>query len=399
MSWLVRGRLGGPQAGAQAARASGGAWLLAAVPGEDVVALDRAARAGLRERSAAVLAAAGLGAGERAVVSLGADGDLAAASIADAVVEAGASAAVVGPRGRMRLLAAMRTVRPRVWITTPTGALDYLARLYLEFNVDPLELELEQILLVGEIPSEGTSRRLAGEFEARVTGLYVDPIFGGVWAHGRDGRWSGGDPAVVARAALDHDAIVAEGVAPGGVGGRDGASREGADAAPVLQELVLRPDWAGPFAGAVLRTGQVVRAGALPGTRTDAGDPGSLFHHTVGDHLLVRGRWLSLPALRAALARIDGLAGHRVGVERGEGTLDRLVITLAFARPSLVENPMWVARAREAIAATTPVRFELVSALAEEGTPSQLLEDRRGHHLGLERSSLACGGGSASHGA
>ena len=60
----------------------------------------------------------------------------------------------------MRLLAVLRALRPRVWVTTPQGALDLLARLYLEFNVDPMELDLEKIVLVGEIASAGAHRRL-----------------------------------------------------------------------------------------------------------------------------------------------------------------------------------------------------------------------------------------------
>ncbi|MEZ4330298.1 MAG: hypothetical protein R3F35_00985 [Myxococcota bacterium] len=365
MSWLLRGQLAGhaeraaAATGAASGARNGSAWLAAAVPGEGFVPIDRAARAGLTARSAATLAAAGLAAGGRVLVSLNNEGDLVGGLIADAVVEAGASAAVVGPRGRMRVLAAMRALRPDTWITTPTGALDYLARLYLEFNVDPVELELERIFLVGEIPSPGSARRLADEFEASVVGLYVDPIFGGIWAQGREGRWSPLEDAVLARAALDRDVVEAA---------------EGA-----LAELVVRPDWSGPFAGSSIRTGQVVVAGRA------GADPASLFQHTIGDHLLVRGRWLSLPVLREALARIDGLAGHRVTLERGEGTLDKLTITLAFTRPSLVENPMWAARAREAIAATTPVAFALESVLAEEGTPREQIDDRRGHHLAATR--------------
>ena len=184
MSWLTRSDLA--QAMATAPASAG--WLLGGIPGESFVSLSTEATAVLRGRSAAVLAAAGVSTGGRALVSLNSDGDLAGARLGEAIVEAGASAAVVGPRGRMRTLAAMRTVRPDVWVTTPTGALDFLARLYLEFNVDPVELELDQIFVVGEIPSPGTERRLAVEFEAQVTNLYCDPVFGAVWAHARENR-------------------------------------------------------------------------------------------------------------------------------------------------------------------------------------------------------------------
>ena len=144
-------------------------------------------------------------------------------------------------------------------------------------------------------------------------------------------------------------------------------------------EILLRPDWPGPFDGTSIRTGQV----------TGRNPASSLFAHTIGEHLLVRGRWLSLPLLRRALSQIDGIAGFGVEIDRGEGTLDKLVLKLAFERPGLVENPMWAARAREAIAAVTPIDFILEMSHAEAVSPSTIkresILDRRGHHLGVDR--------------
>jgi phenylacetate-CoA ligase len=350
----------------------GGALLVSAVPGEGFAPITAEARRGLCLRSASTLDAAGIRSGDRVLVSLNSDGDLAGAFVAEALVALGADSAVVGARGRMRTLAAMRALRPAVWITTPTGALDFLARLYLEFNVDPIELELRRIFLVGEIPSPGTSRRLADEFESELAGLYCDPIFGGLWGHGQAGQWAIRDSAVLDRAELARDGLLAAG-------------------ADVAGELVLRPDWAGAFEGTTIRTGQVVEGAQAMEVGTSAGagkrdaDAGSLFQNTVGEHLLVRGRWLSLPLLRRALAQIDGLAGHVVTIERGEGTLDKLTIGLAFERPSLVENPMWAARAREAVAGITPVEFAIETELAGEATIGETIVDRRGHHLGVDR--------------
>ena len=144
---------------------------------------------------------------------------------------------------------------------------------------------------------------------------------------------------------------------------------------------MLCQDWSGPFAGTTIRTGQLVGGGA------------GYFSNTVGDHLLVRGRWLSLPLLRQALARIDGIAGWCVSAARGEGTLDKLTIQLAYERPSLVENPMWAGRAREAIAAVTPVEFALETVLAAEGIARESVVDLRGHHPGLDRRALTAGPG------
>ena len=147
------------------------------------------------------------------------------------------------------------------------------------------------------------------------------------------------------------------------------------------RELVVRPSWSDELADSTLRSGQVCDPGAT--------GVSGLFHHTVGDHLLVRGRWLSLPRMRAALAGIDGIAGLRLEVSRGEGTLDKLVVSLAFERQSLVENPMWAARAREAVASTTPIAFEVETRLARDEEPAEEIRDLRGHHLGVERAAVA----------
>lgn len=357
MSWLTRTELP-----AYAGNDSGSPGLLVgAVPGEGFVAVSSDARSAIRSRSAATLKAAGIERGQCALVSLNSDGDLSGAFFAEALVEAGARAAVVGPRGRMRTLAAFRALRPQVWVTTPTGALDFLARLYLEFNVDPVELELDRIFVVGEIASAGTERRLAAEFEARVTNVYCDPVFGGAWAFASDGKWQVLAPEILGLGELARDVL------------QDGGST-GFGA-----ELLLQPDWPGPLAGKSIRTGQVTGRDGMS----------ELFVRTVGDHVLVRGRWLSLPLLRRGLAQIDGLAGYALEIDRGEGTLDKLVVRLAFDRPGLVENPMWAARAREAIAAVTPVDFSLERIHADESSTGEQILDRRGHHLGTDRVAVA----------
>jgi hypothetical protein len=46
-------------------------------------------------------------------------------------------------------------------------------------------------------------------------------------------------------------------------------------------------------------------------------DSAAFFSHSIGEHLLIRGRG-SLPLLRRALAQIDGLASHRLTISRGE---------------------------------------------------------------------------------
>jgi phenylacetate-CoA ligase len=336
--------------------------LLAANSGEPALALSREGYEDVVERSRVTLAAAGISSGERSVLSLSSEGDFAGALLSDAMVRQGSATALVGPRGRLRLLAAIRELRPKVWVTTPSGALDFLARLYLEFNVDPMELEIERIVVLGEIASPGTFRRLADEFEAEVTGLYCDPFFACALAHSAGGAWQVDHPDVLALASLDVDEC--HPIEAGRV-----------QAAP--EELILRPTWSSLEAAAVLRTGQVV---ASPGAEVN-----TFFQHTVGQHLLVRGRWLSLPLLQRALSQIDGTVARRVHVSRGAGTLDKLTITLGFDRDSLVENEMWAARAREAIVSATPIAFELQCERASENDPEERVVDERGHHLGADR--------------
>jgi len=362
LSWLTRSEL--PKG--DGAPSGEGALFLGVGAGEGFLALSPPARRRARTLSAATLQAAGISPGARALLALNADGDLAAALLCDALVEAGASATSVGARGRTRLLAAMRSFKPTVWLTTPTGALDFLARLYLEFNVDPTELDIQHILVMGEVETPGTARRLGDEFEADVTMLYCDPFFSVALAHAREGRWS-------------VEAPQALGLAP--LVGEDWIDARSLPDADGPRELVVRPSWSDELADSTLRSGQVCDPGAT--------GVSGLFHHTVGDHLLVRGRWLSLPRMRAALAGIDGIAGLRLEVSRGEGTLDKLVVSLAFDRESLVENPMWAARAREAVASTTPIAFEIETRLAEQDEPVEEVRDMRGHHLGVDRAAVA----------
>jgi hypothetical protein len=72
-----------------------------------------------------------------------------------------------------------------------------------------------------------------------------------------------------------------------------------------------------------------------------------------------------------------------------EGTLDVATLKVAFARASLVKNPMWQGRIRQAVAAVTPVTIgvEVLAEAAEVAGPP-VIDDRRGHHLGSDRTSL-----------
>lgn len=357
MTWMTR-------EGFPAARDAAG-LLLVSPDGDVAVPLDAADRAAAIELAAATLRAAGVGSGDRVVVALNNDGEAAGALVAHACAEVARAVAAPGPRGRMRLHRVLTAVRATTLITTPTAAMDLLARLHLEFLLDPLDLGLRRILLAGEIPSPGTYGQLAGEFDAEVGELYADPYFGLPIAH----RAASGDVLTPVRAGLLGAAAL----------GKDVALEPPYPGGPA--ELVVTPAWHSTLGGATLRTGQVVclddGAGGLPAPA-----------HTVGEHVLVRGRWLPIRRVAAALARIDGISHWDLRIGR-EGTLDAAALHVTFNRPTLVGNPMWRSRIRQALVAITPVTIDVVvdEETDEESRPGTVT-DLRGHHLGRDRSAV-----------
>jgi phenylacetate-CoA ligase len=158
---------------------------------------------------------------------------------------------------------------------------------------------------------------------------------------------------------------------------KGGGASEGVDG-----EIILRPIWAKSLGGNAVRTGQVIQG--------RAGDAG-LFNHTVGEHVLARGQWLSLPRLRKQLALIDGAARWSLTIDRGDRTLDSIVLTVGLDRETLVSNPMWIGRIQQAVAAATPVKVEVKTELAapDDGQPKEAVIDLRGHHLGVDRTKVA----------
>lgn len=313
-----------------------------------------------RELTVEALTAAGLGPSDRVVVALNNDGEMTGSLLAQAAATMTRAAASVGPRGRLRLHTALERVRATTLVTTPSGAMDFLARLHLEFLLDPLDLELRHILLLGEIASPDVHAQLAAEFAASVVELYADP-FHGVPLATREPSAPALTPVregLLGLAPLDKDALL-DPPYPGGPA-----------------EIVVTPPWSAE----PLRTGQVVRP--LPD-----GIPSP--EHTVGEHVLVRGRWISLPKVAAALAKIDGVAHWDLRVSR-EGTLDAAALHVTFRRETLVTNPMWKGRIEQALLALTPVSVEVViePEISETVRPGTLT-DLRGHHLGRDRSHLA----------
>ncbi|GIH91865.1 hypothetical protein ACFFMN_34340 [Planobispora siamensis] len=347
--WRTRG---GP---ASSGRALTG-LLLVSPDGDTVVRGAPAAAAGA---FTAALEAAGVGPSDRVVVALSNDGELAGPQWAHAAAERAQAAASVGPRGRLRLHHALESLGATGLVITPTGAMDLLARLHLEFLLDPLDLGLRHIILTGEIASRRTMEHLASEFEADVTEVYGSP-FTGVplgWRSSEADPLTPIAPDALRLASLEKDELLAPPYAEG------------------LAELAVVDG------DTVLRTGQVARV--------PAGDAIPAPAHTVGDHVLVRGVWLSLERLRRALGRIDGVSGWELGLSR-QGTLDVATLTVTFNRESLVGNPMWRSRIQQSLKAVTPITIavEVAERAAETGAPGTV-NDARGHHLGRDRTALA----------
>lgn len=351
--WLTRDDL---RAGARSATG----LLQVAPDASSAFPLGPGDRAAAEELTGAALRAAGVGDRDRVVVALAEPvGALWAAAAADVA----SAAASVGPRGRMRLIHTLSTLGATTLVATPTGAMDLLARLHLEFLLDPLDLGLRHIVLTGEIASKRTLSHLAGEFDAHVTEVYADPFSGGALAW----RAAEGDPLTPLADGLLHLASLTKDVLrpsePSGVA-----------------ELVITPHGHSALGDAVLRTGQVVR------TDSPAADPELPAPvHTVGEHVLVRGVWLSLPRIEKALAKIDGVSRWELAISR-QGTLDAAVLTVTFGRESLVRNPMWRNRIQQAIQGLTPISLgvEIAPEIAEAPSPG-VLTDLRGHHLGRDR--------------
>lgn len=321
-------------------------------PAESPVEVSHDAMNALVQASQITWQKAGLSDSDRVLVSAFRQGAFPVATKPEVLSALCQTVATTEPRGRTRLLQAMKRFRPTVWVTTPCAALDFLARLYMEFNVDPFELGLERIVLVGEIASPGTHKRLADEFEATVVDVYCEPVFGAALAL----RESGGTLQITSDALTTvslEDDVVAQ------PGGED-------------VEIALTFSMVPSLANCVIRTGQVIAAEA----------PSAIFQKTTGNHVLVRGRWLSLPLLERALKLIDGISYWHLKVERGDGTLDRATLMVGLNRESLVQNPMWKSRIREALTSVTSVRMDIECYLLGEDDPQppSRVEDLRSHH-------------------
>jgi phenylacetate-CoA ligase len=328
-----------------------GEWI--PMSGADLIASQQRTESGLRR--------AGVEGQDRVVVALNSGGDGLGTRFAIGAASIGAAATSVGPRGRMRLLQSIEGLAATVLIATPTGAMDFLARLHLEFLVDPLDLALRLLVLTGETAGAGVYRHLAKEFDAEVVAVMTDPVAGlpiMVWNSASDDETD---------VSLEDDGTVtlADIV-------EDGLPNPGRPA-----EIVLRHRWHSQLRDVQVRSGLALRQARL-----------QLPDHTVGNHILIRGRWVPLNLLARALSKIDGISTWTLVVER-RGTLDQAYVEITFSRESLLANGMWQGRIEDALKSVTPVHIGLTikSEIAETSQPFRV-NDQRGHHLGVDRAGL-----------
>jgi len=315
--------------------------------------------AAARGLTAETLRSAGVTGGDRVVIALNSDGDLAGALLAEAAAEVAEAATAIGPRGRMRLLRVLENVRASVLVATPTGAADFLARLHMEFLVDPLDLELRLLVLTGEIADARTYAHLAKEFGAEVVELWTDPVTSVPLAHRRPAE---ADELTETRPGLLHTVPATGDRADGGN----------------WAEIAVVHDWLGQLRGVGVRTGYAVAPRESGGMAAPT--------RTVGDQLLIRGRWLSIAALTKALRVIDGISTWELRVSR-PGTLDSATLTVSFNRQSLVDNDMWRQRIEQALAALTPVSITVaITPAVVEQPAAPTVVDERGQHVGAQPS-------------
>jgi phenylacetate-CoA ligase len=320
------GMLGGPSAPG---------WLACSTDGDVVGPLDRGALATAQAVTAETLMMAGVGPGDRVAVALNSDGAAVGAQWALAATDLGAAACPIGARQPRRLLHLVAAHGIDVLVATPT----VVRRLALAARGEgraPRSLGLRLVVLTGELPRRGTGG-LADALGASLAHVVADPVFGVAVASRREGEASFAAP----RRRLVR-------TAPLGIGGG-------------LVEWVLHPAWDDRLAEAGVRSGLVA---ATPG-------PGALGvpRWTIGSHVLVRGRWLSLPHLA-------GL----VGAEAGPGAAWQLVLDRHLASDrAVLRVSSGAGRLADLLDATLPVR---VGVVVEDGIEGPPVLDHRGEHLG-----------------
>jgi phenylacetate-CoA ligase len=319
---------------------SAAGWLACSPDGMVTVPLCLAELAELRDLTAEALACVGITRRDRVLVALNSDGAGVGVAWSEAASLVGGAACGIGPRAGPRLAAVLRMVGASTLVCTPSTARSLLVQTRRGAG-RPADLGLDRLVLTGELVPDRAVRELAQGFAVRVDEVWCDPIFGAGLAF----RPPGGASLAPVRPGVIELLPVRPRRA-----GRHGP----------LVEWTLAPSWCAALGGARIRTGLVGRASHGPGL------PPARW--TVGDHLLLRGRWISVRAIAAAV----GPVGWTLVVERGlVHDQARLLVPRDAGVP--------VAAVRAALGGVSPVHIpvEPVACL-----PAAAVVDRRGRHLG-----------------
>lgn len=295
--------------------------------------------------TASALSSLGLGRTDRVVVAASND----AAPLAEAASLVSEAVAHVEPQGRVRLLRTLQLLGATVLAMTPCGAEHLVDRANdLGYHIDRLGVRL--LLAIGEIPSVGALDRLAAAFGADVAEVHIDPVTGAAVASTPRGEST--QVHVGAQYALEPL-------------GKTGAF-----------EIVVAPSWTSALYDLPVRTGLV--------TRSLDGPP----RHTIGSHVLVRGRWLPLHLFDEVLRAHSEVLSWRLRVSR-PGLLDEAVLEIVCDIVDHAGHAALRERLARSAASITPIDVDVILQGPDHGEFSSMLDDARGHHLSLDRAAFA----------
>lgn len=319
-------------------------WVASSADLTSFVPVDRAGMAVMRDITAETLGSAGLRQRDRAVIALNMEGACVGANWAESVSQV-ALLSVAAPVHRpLRIADTIDAISADVLITNATTAWR-MARAIRWTGRDPADLQLRLLVLTGEIVRRSDLNRLGTTFHANVVETWSDPLFGVALAVGEAGpdysRFT-----VVRPGILDTTPVTA---APG---------------SPVrfpVREWTFVPTWCDRLNGYAVRTGI-----AGPPSRRRALEQ----RWTIGNNLLVRGRWLDLQVLNQ-MACNAGFAIWSLEVTRGLNS-DRATVLL----PAINDT-----RSMAQQLASLPIRID-IRTLPPPAVPTRRVIDRRRQHLG-----------------
>jgi hypothetical protein len=313
-----------------------------------VVPLTADDRQAVASITASALSYLGLNRSDRVVVAASND----AAPLAEAASLVASAVAHVEPQGRVRLLRTLHMLGANVLAMTPCGAEHLVDRARdLGYQLDRIGVRL--LLAIGEIPSDGALDRLAEAFGAEVAEVHIDPVTGAAVASTPRGERT--QVHVGAQYSLEPL-------------GDTGA-----------HEVVVAPSWISVLYDRPVRTGMV--------TWSLDGPP----RHTIGSHVLVRGRWVPLPLFDEVLRAHPEVVSWQLRVSR-PGLLDHAILEIVCDTDEHATGAAVQDRLARSAASITPIALDVVLRGPSAGPLPAVLDDARGQHLALDRGAFTAPG-------